>query len=143
MPYNNDREHIPSGNLPDEFDRLLGNLTGLPGVTSTRESTITVTPPLGIGGSRTFIVQTYRQRDEMPVGATAVVPARDTIFLQCIGRDVSFRVALPAEIANAIARQRDALATKSRVKAGKARAARDKAEGKVPGFMRGKRKGKK
>jgi hypothetical protein len=122
-------ESTVSGNMPDEFDRLRGNLDGLPDVVHTSPSTITVVPVLGVGGSRTFIVQTFRQRDQ-----------GDTTFVQVISSGGSLRLVLPPSITDAIARQRDALSTKSRVKAGKARAAADKAAGKVPGFMRGRRR---
>jgi hypothetical protein len=141
--YTNDRIDRPSGNMPDDFDRLLGTITGIPGVTSTRESTVTDTPPLGVGGSRTFIVQTYRQRD---LNSEKPTPARDTIFLQCIGTNgKSFRIALPAGVADVISRQRDALTDKSRSATAKRLAAERKAAGILPGFMKnkGKRKGKK
>jgi hypothetical protein len=49
---------------------------------------------------------------------------------------------LPPDVTNTIARQRDALTTKNRSAAARERAAADKAAGKLPGFMRGKRKGK-
>jgi hypothetical protein len=118
-----------SGNMPDEFDRLRGNLDGLPDVLHTAPSTINVVPVMGVGGSRTFIVQTFRQREQ-----------GDTAFVQVIGADGSLRLVLPPSITDAIARQRDALTDKSRSKAGRERAARDKEAGKVPGFARAKRR---
>lgn len=109
--------------MPDEYDRLFGSLDGLPDVTKTKASTITVTPPLGIGGSRTFIVQTIRQKD---VG--------DIVFLQTVGSNGSLRLALLPAVTDAVARQRDALSTLSRKKAGRAAAADRKARGEKPGF---------
>ncbi len=117
-----------SGNMPDEFDRLLGLLDGLNGVTRTKGSTITVVPPMGVGGSRTFIVQTYRQRDEHADGGRS----RDTIFLQMGSGKEFVRLAIPAEVADVIARQREALTTITRKRVGKALAADRKAAGITP-----------
>lgn len=55
-------------------------------------------------------------------------------------RDTDQRHFRTGEPDDTIARQRDVLTTKSRSVAGKERAAADKAAGKVPGFMRGKKR---
>jgi hypothetical protein len=111
-------------NLPDNYDRLLGALHGLPDIASTKPSTVqAVTPITGI--SQTFIVQTYRQRE---VG--------DTIFLQCVSREGTVRIAVPPQVSDAIARQRDILTGKTRSKAAKAVAEARKERGELPGFMR-------
>ncbi len=115
----------PSGRAPDNFDRLLGLLHGLPDVVSTRESVLRVVPPLGVGGSQTFIVQTYRQSEQ-----------GDTIFLECVNEAGTTRLVLPEKVANLIARQRDQLTAKSRSKAGKRVAAERKERGELPGFMK-------
>jgi len=107
-----------------DYDRQLGNLDGLTDVLQTRPTTIRVLTPL-VGVAETFIVQTYRHRE-----------LGDTIFLEHVGPGGTDRHALPAKVANTIARQRDQLTTKSRRKAGRERAAADKAAGVVPGFMR-------
>jgi hypothetical protein len=113
------------------FDRKKASLTGKPDVTSTEQSVVTDLDPVTEVAS-TFIVQTYRQRE---VG--------DFVFLQFIGKDGSFRVYLPPGVSDAIVRQRDAVTAKNRRRAAKAEAARRKAAGIKPGFMRGKRgKGK-
>ena len=110
---------------PDAFDRAYGVAQGFP---HTRESTITVANVMGIGGVRQYIVQTFR------------VPEHgDSVFITITGPEGLTRVHLPAKVSNAIAAQRDALSTQSRVRAGRARAAADKAAGKVPGFLRGRR----
>jgi len=125
----NDRdESIVSGNMPDEFDRLLGLLTGLNGVTRVKGTTVTVTPPLGVGGSRTFIIQTYRQRDELDVAAKS----QDTIFLQMVSAGQQIRVAIPGPVADVIARQREALTTITRKRIAKNNAAVRKAQGIKP-----------
>jgi hypothetical protein len=115
--------------MPDEFDRLLGSLHGLPDVTSTKPTTMrTITPVLGT--SQMFSVQTYRQRER-----------GDTIFLECVSKDGFIRLALPPTVADAIARQRDALTGRSRSNAAKAVAAARKERGEVPGFLRKKAAG--
>jgi hypothetical protein len=115
-----------SREMPDAFDRLLGSLHGLPDVSSTKPSTMRTITPL-LGTSQMFIVQTYRQRDR-----------GDTIFLECVSKDESIRIALPPAVSEAIARQRDALTGKSRSKAAKATAQARKDRGELPGFMKRK-----
>src|SRR5262245_59348134 len=92
---------------PDKFDRLIGSLRGLPDVTHTKPTTLAVFTPL-LGLAQTFILQTYRQRE---IG--------DTIFLQYVDADTSVRIAIPPEVSDSIARQRDALTTKVRKRIGR------------------------
>jgi hypothetical protein len=110
--------------LPDQFDRLIGSLHGLPDVLSSKPSTIRTLSPL-IGSAQTFIVQTYRQREQ-----------GDTIFVECVSGDGSFRLAIPPKVAEAIARQRDTLSTQARKKAAVAAAADRKARGIKPAFLK-------
>jgi hypothetical protein len=87
------------------FDTIVRSLHGIPDVTSTKASTLrTVTPILEL--AQTWIVQTYRHRER-----------GDTILIEYIGAEGSIRLALPADVANCIARQRDALTAKSRSRA--------------------------
>jgi hypothetical protein len=123
----NERD-TPSSAMPDEFDRLLGSLHGLPDVTTTKPSTMRTITPL-LGTSQMFIVQTYRQRDR-----------GDTVFLECVGKDGSIRLALPPQVTDAIARQRDALTGKARRIGAKAGAQTRKERGIEPGFMKARRK---
>jgi hypothetical protein len=118
-------DKITSTGMPDAFDRQLGALHGLPDIVKTQPSTIRHIPTLGIGGSQMFVVQTYRQKE---IG--------DTIFLEVAGADGTLRVALPPSVANAIARQRDALTSKSRAKGAAQAVATRKALGIVPGFLK-------
>lgn len=111
-------------NAADIFDRAVGALEGLPDVMNTKPSTIQSVAPL-VGTAQYYTVQTYRQRE---VG--------DTIFLVCSNRDGTVRLVIPPTVADAIARQRDSLTTKSRVKAGKANAQARKDRGELPGFMK-------
>ena len=114
--------------LGDVFDRTIRALDGLPDVVKTKPSTVrALTPVLGL--SQTFIVQTYRQREQ-----------GDSILVEYIGAEGSLRLALPPVVADTIARQRDVLTAKSRRKAAKASAADRKARGIAPGFKRGEHK---
>lgn len=114
--------------MPDAFDRLLGAIHGLPDIASTKPATVRTVTPV-VGTSQLFIVQTYRQRE---VG--------DTIFLECVSKDGTVRIAVPPAVSDAIARQREVLTGKSRSKAARAVAAARKERGELPGFMKGKRK---
>jgi len=86
------------------FDRLLGELVGLNEVTHTAPTTKVVA---NIIGAQTFIVQTFRIHDK-----------GDTIFLQYVSgdNDKPIRIPIPPAVADVIARQREALTTKSRRK---------------------------
>lgn len=110
-----------------EFDRILAGLDGLPDVTHAGPSTIRSVSFIGTGS--TFIISTYRMRDK-----------GDTIFLEAVNGEGSLRLVLPPGVANAIARQRDALTAKVRVKLGKASAEARKLRGELPGFMKHKKK---
>ena len=107
----------------DTYDRQIGALKGLPDVIEVKPSTVRVTIPL-LGLSQTFIVQTIRQRD---VG--------DHVFLETVSRDGAIRIVLPPQVADTIARQRDALTAKSRSKAAKALAQGRKERGELPAFL--------
>ena len=108
----------------NHYDRSLASLDGIPDVIKTRPTTIREIPPLGLG-TNLFTVQTFRHRD-----------SGDTIFLESFSAEGAVRIVLPTAVADAIARQRDQLSTQSRRRAGKARAERDKLEGRMPGFMK-------
>jgi len=111
----------------DKFDRMMGALIDLPDVTRTKPTTLTVHTPL-IGEAQTFVVQTLRQRE---VG--------DTIFLVYVDGTGSVRIAIPPEVADAIARQRDALTTKVRKRVARDQAAQRKAAGIQPAFLKAKK----
>jgi hypothetical protein len=107
----------------DNFDRVIGALAGLPDVAHTKPSTVVSATPL-IGETQTFIVQTYRRREE-----------GDTIFLQVIEAGRSLRLVIPAKAADAIARQREALTAQVRKKIGRESAAARAAKGIPPAFL--------
>lgn len=115
-----------SPDSPDLYDRMIGSLDGLPDVAKTRPSTLRTIVPV-VGHSQTHIVQTYRQAE---VG--------DTIFLEVVSREGSVRIVIPPPVAEAIARQRDALTAKVRSKVARRLAQERKDRGELPGFMRKK-----
>jgi hypothetical protein len=123
--------------MPDEFDRTIGMLDGLTGVTHTKPSTINVVPMLGVGGTKTFIVTTYRHRDDVADKPTS----RDTVFLVVAGPDGYHRHVVPEEVIAAIIRQRDSLSARVRSKTAKRVAAERMAAGWKPTFG-GKRGGR-
>lgn len=110
-------------NVITEFDRLIGALEGLPDVVKSKPSTIRAMLPL-IGIARSFIVQTYRQRDK-----------GDTIFLETVGGEGTIRLAIPPQVADAIARQREALTGKVRSKVARQTMADRMARGEKPAFL--------
>jgi len=111
-------------NVITEFDRLVGALEGLPDVTKTKPTTIRAMLPL-VGIAHSYIIQTYRQRDK-----------GDTIFLETIGSEGSVRIAIPPQVADAIARQRESLVGKVRSKAARQSMADRMARGETPGFLK-------
>ena len=112
----------------DLFDKLLGSLHGLPGVTATKPSTVQAIHPL-LGCTQMFIIQTYRQKEE-----------GDVIFIQAVSKEGTVRIALPPAAADALARQRESLTGKSRSRAARENMAARMARGEAPGFLKGKRK---
>lgn len=104
----------------DPYDIRLAGLDGLPDVLGTKPTTLRTITPL-VGNSETYIVQTFRQRDE-----------GDTIFLEVVSADRIVRIALPPKVADTIARQRDALTARGRSKAARAAAQDRKDRGVVP-----------
>jgi hypothetical protein len=126
--------------MPDSFDRLLGVLDGLPDVVKTKPSTIRTVPLLGVGGRSLHIVQTVRQQQtRTSKKGEEVNYSRDTIFLEVVGAEGTVRLAIPPEVADTIARQRDALSAKTRSKAARKLAAERKDRGEAPAFLRGKK----
>jgi hypothetical protein len=121
------------------FDHKHAELSCLPDTAKTKATNHTHMEP--VVGTQTYIVQTFRQRGE-PGDGDKATPSKDWIFLQFIADGQSFRIYLPPEVANIIARQRDALTGKMRRHAAREEAKRRKALGIVPGFMKGGRKGK-
>jgi len=124
--------------MPEPFDRLLGALDGLPNVIRTKAATVRTMPLLGVGGAQLYIVQTVRQKSERDDDGKTVSAARDTIFLEYVSGERAIRLVLPAEVADTIARQRDALTSKTRHAGARRAAATRAARGIRPAFLKGK-----
>src|ERR1700734_2342988 len=112
-----DNFEMSEDRMPDNFDRLIGSLHGVPDVVSTQPSTVRALTPL----AETFIIQTFRHIEQ-----------GDRIFVERISEGGALRVVLPPAVANAIARQRDALSARSRSKTAKRVAEERKAAGVKP-----------
>lgn len=119
-----------SDQMPDTFDRLLGQLQGLPETTQVKPATIQVLPPLGVGGTQTYIVQTIRQRD-----------FGDFTFIQYVNNEGAQRMILPPEVTALVNRQRDSISARNRRKGAKQAAQTRKDRGIVPGFLKRKKGG--
>jgi len=115
------------GALGTAFDRAMRSLLSIPDAVATKTSTLRHIDPI-TEQAQTFIVQTFRHRD-----------LGDTIFIEYVGTEGSIRMHLPPVVTQCIARQYDALSGKTRSKAAKAEAARRKAAGVIPGFLKGKK----
>jgi hypothetical protein len=100
-------EQVMMSELVDEFDRTLESLRDLPDVVRTKPTTMR--HQTFYGASQVFIIQTVRQRER-----------GDTIFLEYVDRNGTKRIPIPPNVADVIARQRDALGTMSRKRAGRA-----------------------
>lgn len=97
---------------------------GLPDVAQTKPTVLRCIPTFGIG-SHLYTVQTFRQREQ-----------GDTVFLEHVSDAGTTRLVIPPSVVDAIVRQRDALTTKVRSRAGKLNAENRKARGEKPGFMK-------
>jgi len=108
------------------YDRFYRNLHGLPDVTESRPATVNQVTPVE-ERPLTYIVRTLRHRER-----------GDFILIEYISHEGAMRIVLPPGVANRIASQRESLTTQGRRKRGKEEAARRKAQGIVPGFMKGR-----
>lgn len=109
-----------------EFDRLVGSLSQVPppDVVKSKASTFRAELPL-IGLHRSYIVQTYRHRE-----------LGDTIFLETVGGEGSIRIAIPPQVADTIARQRESLSKQLRSKLSKQSMQDRMARGEWKGFAK-------
>lgn len=140
---NNDRDHVPSGHMPDEYDHLLGQLDGLPGSLQTKPATIQLVDLLG--SAKTYIVRTVRQQDRLTTDdpdKDAAAPAVFTTFLEYYSRTERVRLVLPARVGDLIARQRDALTDQARRTSAKRAAGTRKARGFISTPPKRHKKGK-
>lgn len=126
-----------SGNMPDPFDRTLGQFEGgLPGLTKTKISTLRIVPPLGVGGSIQITTQTFRQEgqleDDMIEGDGRRAPAQFFTFVQVVHGDKVQRFLMTDPVLNTIRRQMDSLTSQAVKRAAQRGAATRRARGFVP-----------
>lgn len=115
-------QQTQSVTLSTYFDRQLGALEGLPDTERVKPTTLRHVTQL-VGDAQTFIVQTVRVRDQ-----------GDTIFLEHVSSEGTTRIVIPAVVADAIARQREALTSRTRSKVARATAQARKDAGLPSGF---------
>jgi len=117
-------DSVAPSSVNDLFDRKIGALHGLPDVVAVKPTTLRAVEPL-IGSSQTFIVQTYRSKE-----------GGDTIFIEHTSAIGHVRLALPPNVADTIARQRDALTGRVRSQTAKERMKERMANGWRPTFAK-------
>lgn len=120
-------EHKPASPAQlSEFDRLMGTLTDRNDVLFSRESVVRDTPLWGVGsGTRTFILQTARTKDE-----------GDHVFVECVSEEGTTRLVLPPAVVETIARQRDSVGSRNRVLSSRRAMQERMARGEVPTFKK-------
>ena len=101
-----------------KYDRIRGGLDGV--ALFTKPSTVRNVESI-TGKAETFVIETARHEE-----------LGDTIFVECMDEMGVTRLALPPKVAQAIARQREALTARSRSRAAKVEAKRRQLEGMVP-----------
>lgn len=111
---------MDQNNALKSYDRLMAALDGIPDCARSRPTTIRTTHPL-LGNVETFIVQTFRQKDE-----------GDIIFIEHTGPEGYERYYLPAAVAKVLQRHRDQLTTQNQRRVGREQAEARKAAGIEP-----------
>lgn len=121
--------------VKDDFDKIVGTLTGLQDVLKTAPTTIQVETPF-LGNVEQFTIQTWRPEDGDVLLLTHVKGGQ-------AGAQAN-RLVIPAKVIDTIIRQREALTTRGRKLRGKQAANARKAAGQPWGFEgKGKRAPKK
>lgn len=92
---------MTSESASQRFDRIIGGLHGLPGVKSTRPTTVRSILPLA-NEATTHIVQTMRLEDGSFV-----------VFIETMDAQGHVRLVLPDKVAQAVYRQRSSLTDRS------------------------------
>jgi hypothetical protein len=86
--------------ISDPFDRVLGDLTGLPGHLYSRPTTVATTIPI-LGNAQTYVIRTIRTPENRYIG-----------FIELIEANRSMRLVVPSKAMAALYRQRESLATR-------------------------------
>jgi hypothetical protein len=109
---------------PDYYDRRLSDFTSMPEIGKTKLTPIRVTPPLAVGGSQLYTVQTFR------------TDKGETLFLEVATQESHARIVLPPEVTRVLYRQRESLIAQARRRAARQAADTREAKGIVPTFGR-------
>lgn len=125
-----EREHKPTAaRTSDPFDLLLSSMIGLPNGAHTQPSVVQHID--FYGNTTSYMIQTVRTEE----GVTA--------FVTQVNAQGSVRYILPQAVLAVVDRQRDSLSTQIRRRHGRRIAEERKARGEQPGFLKGKRRGRK
>ena len=140
-----DRNDQPSGFMPDDYDRELGRLDRVQGVARTGPKMIRHIPLLGVGGSSTYSVTTFREAGDViedfdGSGKVRRTPATFVSFVEVGKGERLIRIVIPDAVGALMARQRELLTSQAQRRAAKQAAATRKASGFKP--TPPKRKGK-
>ncbi len=141
MSYDETTVSTVSGNMPDEYDRVLSRLLEQQAVARTRPTQVRSVPLFGIGGTTTYSVTTFRTAgdilEETPEGAILKRgPATFMAFLEVARGERLQRIILTDDVLALMTRQRDQL-TSAAIKRGAKQAAKTRAaKGIVPNFGR-------
>jgi len=115
--------------MPEYYDRRLSDFTAMPEIGKTKLTPIRVTPPLAVGGSQLYTIQTFR------------TDKGETLFLEHSAQGQVSRLVIPPEVTRVIYRQRESLIAQARKRAARQAADTREAKGIVPGFLKGKKEG--
>jgi hypothetical protein len=120
------------------YDRTMRGVHGHPGSASTQAVVYRRLHPI-LEVAESYTVQTYRHDVAKAGGKEG---KGDTVFIEYASPEGLVRIALPPGVTAIIGRQHEALSRINRKRSAQAEAARRKAEGIVPGFMKGKKRDK-
>lgn len=114
---------------PSYYDRQLDSMSSLPAEACirTKMSPVRHTPPLAVGGSTSYSIQTFRTEKG------------ETVFLEISGEGTAQRIMLPPEVTRVILRQHDSLTARARKRGAAQAVITREQKGIVPFAKKGRR----
>jgi len=109
---------------PDYYDRRLSDFQAMPEIGKTKLTPVRVTPPLSVGGSHVYTIQTFRTEKG------------ETLFLELTKDGAAYRLVIPPEVMRVIYRQRESLVAQARRRAARQAAETREERGIKPGFLK-------
>lgn len=109
---------------PSYYDRRLSDFEAMPDISRTRLTPVRVTPPLAVGGSHVYTVQTFRTEKG------------ETIFLELTRDGQAYRLVIPPEVTRVIYRQRESVISQARKRAARQAAETREERGIRPAFLK-------